>query len=191
MILKICSKCNKPFPATTEFFHKQKNGKFGLFAECKVCFNKSRREHYRNNREKRTIVIKKWQENNKERITIHDAEYYRNNKNKIDAYNAKWRKANPDKVNAATAKRRALKLNQTPELTDSEDKQIKLIYKRSQELGSDWQVDHRIPISKGGQHHPDNLQIVTASYNLQKSDKLNFRLPTEKEVFNGESDRYM
>jgi hypothetical protein len=35
MIKKQCSKCEKELPATTEFFHKNKNGKFGLRSECK------------------------------------------------------------------------------------------------------------------------------------------------------------
>lgn len=33
-------------------------------------------------------------------------------------------------------------------------------------------VDHRIPLSKGGAHHPDNLQILTATENLKKGSKI-------------------
>jgi len=33
-------------------------------------------------------------------------------------------------------------------------------------------VDHIIPLSKGGLHHPDNLQILTAEENLKKGAKL-------------------
>ena len=33
-------------------------------------------------------------------------------------------------------------------------------------------VDHIVPGSKGGLHHPDNLQILTASENCKKKDKI-------------------
>ena len=55
-------------------------------------------------------------------------------------------------------------------------------YKKSKDLGPGWQVDHVQPVSKGGLWHPKNLQIVTKSYNLEKGAKLDFRLPTEKEI---------
>jgi len=35
-------------------------------------------------------------------------------------------------------------------------------------------VDHVIPVAKGGLHHPDNLQIITAEDNLKKSDLLDY-----------------
>lgn len=78
-------------------------------------------------------------------------------------------------------KRRALKLNQTPELTENEKAKVEMYYKVSQQLGADWHVDHIIPLTKGGLHHPDNLQVVTKEYNMYKSNKLNFRAPTALE----------
>lgn len=85
--------------------------------------------------------------------------------------------------NACTAKYRTHKLNQTPTLTDNEKAKIQLYYSMSDYLGADWHVDHIKPISKGGLHHPDNLQVVTQEYNLQKNDKLDFREPKSIEVF--------
>jgi 5-methylcytosine-specific restriction endonuclease McrA len=78
---------------------------------------------------------------------------------------------------------RSKKLSQTPILTEAEKMKVELYYKISQHLGPDWHVDHIHPISHGGLHHPDNLQIVTKKYNLQKKDKLNFREPETMEVF--------
>lgn len=80
-------------------------------------------------------------------------------------------------------KRKANKLGQSPILTEAEKLKVELYYKISQYLGPDWQVDHIHPISHGGLHHPDNLQITTKDYNLQKKDKLNFREPETMEVF--------
>ena len=60
-----------------------------------------------------------------------------------------------------------------------------MVYKKSQELGLDWHVDHIRPLSKGGLHHPDNLQIVQKKYNLEKHAKLNFRNPFDWEIYGG------
>ena len=35
-----------------------------------------------------------------------------------------------------------------------------------------WHVDHKIPVSKGGRHREDNLQVTHGECNLRKSDKL-------------------
>jgi 5-methylcytosine-specific restriction endonuclease McrA len=153
MSIKICTKCKKPFPATAEFFRVDNRNKNGLGAQCRSCYRKQTCEWQKDNK---TICNKKSQ---------------------------RWKKKNPDKLAAIEAGRRARKLNQTPDLTQEEKCQIELIYKKSQKLGPNWQVDHIIPLSKGGLHHPDNLQIVTKTYNLHKSYKLNFRLPTNKEIF--------
>jgi len=41
MNTKVCTgDCGRELPATTEFFHKSKRGKFGVAAKCKECFNK-------------------------------------------------------------------------------------------------------------------------------------------------------
>lgn len=77
---------------------------------------------------------------------------------------------------AKSAKRRARKRKQTPPLTLTEQQQVVAIYKRCQELtestGIAHHVDHIIPISKEGEHHPDNLQILTAEQNMKKGDRL-------------------
>lgn len=42
----------------------------------------------------------------------------------------------------------------------------------SKETGIPHEVDHIIPISKGGKHHEDNLQIITMSENRKKRNKI-------------------
>lgn len=84
---------------------------------------------------------------------------------------------------AATNKYRATKLNQTPENANLQ--KIQLYYSVCAYLNSNceipmWHVDHIRPISKGGLHHEDNLQILTAEINLQKSAK--YPLTEEEEI---------
>lgn len=66
-----------------------------------------------------------------------------------------------------TARYRAKKKNQTPENTDI--KAIKDFYKNCP-IG--YEVDHIIPISKGGPHSLENLQYLTIIENRKKSNKL-------------------
>ena len=194
MEYKTCSKCKQPFPATSEFFSPDKQSKNNLRSWCKKCCNEQNREWFKNNPEyqhawyKNNSELHKQQsrkryKKNKEKILQQGREYYQDNKEKVSRRGREYRKNNPDKMAAKAAKRKAMKLKQTPILTEDETKKIGLYYRISQQMGLDWQVDHIQPLIKGGLHHPNNLQIVTASYNLQKGSKLNFRKPTETEYF--------
>lgn len=76
--------------------------------------------------------------------------------------------------NLKSAKRRARLKNQIP--IDNDFEKIKNIYeecrKLSVETGIPHEVDHIIPIAKGGMHHPDNLQIITMSENRRKGKNI-------------------
>ena len=80
-------------------------------------------------------------------------------------------------VNAAkSARQRARKRKQTPPLSLTDKQYVAAIYKRCQELtestGILHHVDHIIPISTGGEHHPNNLQILTAEQNRKKGARI-------------------
>jgi len=76
--------------------------------------------------------------------------------------------------NLSASNRRAKVRNQLP--GDADFEKIRQIYAEcrriSQETGIPHEVDHIIPISKGGLHHQDNLQILTLFENRQKGNSL-------------------
>ena len=78
--------------------------------------------------------------------------------------------------------RRILESYQTPiDLPDDEKIRIDNLYKKCRTLNSYFsktmfEVDHILPISKGGLHHPDNLQIITKEDNRCKGVQLNYKL---------------
>jgi 5-methylcytosine-specific restriction endonuclease McrA len=78
------------------------------------------------------------------------------------------------KINAKTYRYRTRKRNQMPETADNE--KILWFYKESERLteetGIIHHVDHIVPISKGGLHHQDNLQVLTKKENLSKGNKI-------------------
>lgn len=81
-----------------------------------------------------------------------------------------------EKSNDKTYRYRAKKFSEAPILTPEEHQRILLIYQEcariTEETGIAHHVDHIHPISKGGKHHPDNLQILTAIENIRKGNKL-------------------
>ena len=108
----------------------------------------------------------KWKQDPKNRQKDRDANksYYHNNPS------VKPRK------NSQKASRRIKEAAHKRELSKEELDKIYKIYERSRMLsemtGIQHHVDHIIPLSKGGLHHPDNLQILTAEENLKKGAKL-------------------
>jgi hypothetical protein len=81
-----------------------------------------------------------------------------------------------EKVNNKTYRYRSKKFGEATILTPEEHQSILSIYQEcariTEETGIAHHVDHIHPISKGGKHHPDNLQILTATENIRKGNKL-------------------
>jgi hypothetical protein len=105
------------------------------------------------------------------------AAYYRANAETIAAYAAAYSRANPHIINAKKAKYRAAKLNATPAWADLEA--IKKVYDDcafiTQATGVKHHVDHIVPLQGEtvcGLHTEANLQIITASENCSKNNKL-------------------
>lgn len=71
-------------------------------------------------------------------------------------------------LNAVAAKRRANMRSATVELTEEERLDMIGMYLN---CPKGYEVDHIIPISRGGKHHPDNLQYLTISENRKKHNK--------------------
>ena len=73
-------------------------------------------------------------------------------------------------MNEAYARYQARKRNQTP--ADVDVKKLQEIYRN---CPPGHEVDHIIPISKGGLHTPENLQYLTVSENRSKGAKLDWQ----------------
>jgi hypothetical protein len=120
--------------------------------------------------------------------------YYQNHKQQCMDATKKWKKSsgkgyqynktsranNPGNINFLNRTRYASKLQRTPIWLSSEQlKQIKIIYQEaaglSQLLGEWYEVDHIVPLrgkTVCGLHVPWNLQILTASENSCKGNRL-------------------
>ena len=86
MHFKTCTKCSETLPATTEYFHKRKGGKYGLYSVCKKCRAEQRKHHYEDNKDKILERNKQYYEDNKDKIAKQRKQYYEDNKDKIKQY---------------------------------------------------------------------------------------------------------
>lgn len=77
-------------------------------------------------------------------------------------------------IQANNRKRQAMHRDRTVPLTKAQKLQVTALYEKSirltAETGVEHQVDHILPMVRGGLHHPDNLQVTTKAYNLAKKD---------------------
>ena len=148
-----------------------------------------KREYYLKNKELIKARASKWQRDNNDRYKDNQRSYYNNNRDNIIKKSNTWYKNNPEaggkirrdyakrnpgKSNASCAKRRAIKVNSMVNLTNNELDSINNLYQIAKDArittGYDWHVDHIVPLSKGGLHTLNNLQVVPATWNLEKNN---------------------
>ena len=97
-VFKRCTKCGKTLPATTEYFHKYKRGKYGLKSECKKCASERVKQHYKDNKDKSTEYNKQYYKDNKDKILERVKQYREDNKDKIAEQKKQYYKDNKEKI---------------------------------------------------------------------------------------------
>lgn len=187
-ILKKNSEYKKANPEKFKEYRKKfyKNNKEKFALENKIWIEKNK--NYR--RDYRKKYYKKNQEKIKKYRSKYNRMYYKENKDKLKAYFKRYKKENIEKYLWHNNRRKALKLNLTSQ--DANQEKIRFIYWAAKELekidGIKYHVDHIIPLSKGGLHHENNLQVIEAKNNLKKGSKINdkfigFKYEDLKELF--------
>ncbi len=153
---------------------------------------RSLRRHYsRGSKEKQKEYNKKWLAENAEWVKERANIYRKKNAEKIkeqarlsrlrNIESVRLQKKNyaikyPERVRAQKAFRRVHKRNASVPLTEYEKRVVTGFYADAKRLsdswGIKWHVDHIMPISRGGKHHPSNLQVIPAIANLRKGNKI-------------------
>jgi len=184
MKTKICSKCKKE--KLLNNFFKDKNCIDNHEYQCKSCRKKSRKLYLCNYYRKNKDIIKNNSKLNYKKNKKHYLEiikiYRIKNKEKIairnKKYNKTWKQKNKQKCALYVATRRAKITNSQSEKTDINKikKFYTLAYKLSIEKNIKYVVDHIKPISKGGKHHHNNLQVITGKDNLKKWNKYPYKV---------------
>lgn len=96
-------------------------------------------------------------------------EYRKNNPDKVSIWKKTDRARNKARVLADNANRRSLIRGKI--FADVVAVYCLRDFYRSMSLGEEFHVDHIIPLSRGGEHRADNLQVIPAIDNLRKGNK--------------------
>jgi hypothetical protein len=162
-------------------FYAHKRGKDGLLAYCKVCTRAHVKAYAVTNREKvrdsNRKAGAKFRSANLIAERERTAQYRKLNPEVCRQRVESWRKANLDTKAANEGERRAAKLLATTPFANQG--YINLFYKlarlESERLGVTVHVDHIVPLKSSlvcGLHTEHNLQLLVASDNLKKSNRV-------------------
>ena len=130
------------------------------------------RNNYNPDKQRRRSKI--YRTENPEKIIEGNLRYRTNNKEKASADAKAWRAANPEKLaNYANERRATLEANGVFAISK---KELKKLYSATicfycKEATDEIQMDHVIPIKKGGRHSIGNLVSACRSCNQSKRDK--------------------
>ena len=160
---KQCTKCN--VVKDINLFGKRKAMNDGLNSHCNQCRNEKKKEWYLRNKEAIKIYNEKYHR-----------EYYLDNTERVKIDSKRWKKNNHGKVIANCVKRYTSKLKRTALWANHwKIKQYYIMAKKlTKDTGIKFVVDHIVPLQGkcvSGLHVETNLQIITATENLMKSNK--------------------
>jgi len=100
---KRCSKCGEVKPVSE--FHKNRQCKYGVHSNCKICVSDWHKTWYVKNSEKINAACKKWRMANPEKVRAKGRNWAKANPEKVRAYTKKWRAANPKRAKAMARER--------------------------------------------------------------------------------------
>lgn len=160
MTFKTCSACKENKPVG-DFYKRSEAGRNGYESACKSCKNHAATLRQKSNPEKHNEQVANWRRNNKERHLQNEAA---------------WRKRNPEKIRIKASNRRAKKAEVGGHLSKDIAKKLFVMQKGRCAccgglLGSDYHIDHIMPISLGGRNADENVQLLHSHCNLKKSAK--------------------
>jgi 5-methylcytosine-specific restriction endonuclease McrA len=190
--IKVCTCCKQTFEISC--FSTNKKARDGLHSWCRSCVNAQRR----NNRQKYRPAQKRYEVENTEKIkqrekiykatdrfkrmkSFWDKQYREKNKKTIASQKRTYyadkqhlRRAEYQRNKQGYIARAYQRLYKIKTLTpkDADKKLIQSFYDQAKEMakltGIRHEVDHIIPISKGGLHHQSNLQVLVWTENRKK-----------------------
>jgi 5-methylcytosine-specific restriction endonuclease McrA len=186
---KECTKCGEVKPASR--FYKCAQQSSGLRPDCKDCSNSSsasarnkRADYYRSkksdwlqkNKHLRSATTKKYYKNNKEKISQYHRVRYENNRESILARCREWAANNVEKRKAIGQNRRARVLAAEGSFTGDDIARLYQLQRGKcvvcySKLDKSYHIDHIVPIARGGDNYPNNLQLLCPTCNRRKAAK--------------------
>lgn len=184
----LCTKCKGVKPASG--FYKLKAKANGLRSECKGCTDSRKAEWYQKSVPLRRAIEKKYRIKNRDRILEWAKRYHHEHAHERSIYMQLFRKKNPDywskwlqrnhlRARLQSQKRRAF-IKEAPgsftmdDVADLIQSQKGLCAYCAKTLNEAFEIDHIIPISRGGSNFPGNLACARKTCNRLKSNRLDW-----------------
>ena len=95
---KPCKGCGKCFPATPEYFSRDKKGKLGLHYWCKVCTRAAGQRYKKQNRAEVIAYNKRWDAEHREELLDYKKQYRETHKKEIASYLRQYREENAEAI---------------------------------------------------------------------------------------------
>lgn len=161
-------------------FNRFKHGKYGVASYCRVCASKKRREKYKKIRKSEIARSSKYRRDNLESRKQYDGKYRLSNREKRRKWDRKSKKKNADKIRIRDSLKRLKRLdiiNSTinkitaEQWTEIKNRQYQCCYYcgiKPKVL----EMDHVMPLSKGGEHTADNIVGSCKSCNCKNKQNI-------------------
>jgi len=165
--MRTCNKCGISYPATPEYFYRNKMCQDGLTRICKKC----RKEYDMQNKEVRAYYRKEYDAKNKDRFQARKRIQRAKVKDVKEKYRTEWRKNNPEKYKIYCQKRRAKKNLLLNTLTEAQWEFIKNSFNNQCAYCGKTAVleqDHFIPLTERGEYTHNNIIPSCKSCNRSK-----------------------
>jgi len=191
--MKICNRCKSLL--SIDRFSKDANKKDGLCTICKSCKSKYRKEYYKKNANKARLYSCQWYASNKSLALDSAKRWRKENREKLLKYrraiHAKRYKNDPEyrlshimrsnlravlkDINARKRGKTFRVLGYTPEQLRMRI-EMNFLPGMTWENYGDWEIDHKVPISRMLSKGEKRQQVINALSNLQPMWKVDNRI---------------
>lgn len=134
------------------------------------------RAHYLKNKDRYAEWRASWAAANPEKKRSWEVQWRKENSVRLAAVSREWKRKNPERVLAHNRNRRALARGADGSHTAQDVQAIYSLQRGrcahcSRKVGSEYHVDHIVPLVRGGSNWPENLQILCPKCNMSKNRK--------------------
>ena len=180
--MRTCKKCGIE-KALADFIPNQRL-KDGREYECKACAQARQIRWRHENPDGARAIRNRWAANNPEQVKLINQNYYQANRDKVKTSARAWRKANPQRwaeILRINRLRRESRKRGAANFDVSVKDLRRLLNSSCSVLGcksTDIQIDHIVPVARGGSHGIGNLQPLCGHHNASKNDRtwMEFRM---------------
>lgn len=165
--MKSCTVCKVAKPLS--LFSPDRRLSSGVQSRCKSCYAIIMRDRRAADPTQHRETVKRSTLKHYQAKLTRNQKYRKNNPDKVAAWKKTDRTRNKARILADNASRRSLIRGEM--CSDVVSIYCLRDFYKSMSLGEEFHVDHIIPLSKGGKHCVENLQVIPAIDNLRKGNK--------------------